>query len=111
MTPELRQQRRDYVVRGRCAVCGGVPHDVHEMLAGANRKAAVAEPACWLRVCRPCHDRIQGTAVDYQLAFKLLADPQNFNLDAFCTAWGRAPGAVILPYLVANVRQILIERG
>lgn len=110
MTPELRQQRRDFLVGGPCAVCGGPAHDVHEIIAGANRTAAVAERACWLRVCRPCHDAIQGAGVEYQLALKLVSDPGGFDLAAFCRAWRRPETAVDLRNLLRQVQFELINR-
>lgn len=112
MTPELRRQRADYLVAGRCAVCGGLAHDVHEIIAGANRQAAIKEPACWLRVCRTCHNVIQGLEVEYQLAVKLVSEPETFSLPTFCKAWRRAESAVNVELLVCHVRaELLLRKG
>lgn len=115
MTPAERKEwaarRKDFVVRGPCCMCGGLAHDVHEILAGANRQAAFVERATWLRVCRTCHDRIQGRSVGYQLALKLLSDPQGWDLSAFCRAWNRAETAVDTGIVLSHVQQLLIERG
>lgn len=105
---EWTARRRDYVVQGPCAVCGGAATDCHEILAGANRQAAWVEPACWLRVCRPCHDAVQGRTVEYQLALKLLNDPHHFDLQAFCKAWGRAPSAIDGASLIEFIRLDLL---
>ena len=110
MTPELKQQRRDFVVSHPCCVCGGLATDCHEILAGANRHASVKERACWLAVCRPCHDEIQGTEPEYQLAYKLLSDPEGFSLLKFCEAWRRPFTAVSAALLVSYVQTILLER-
>lgn len=114
MTPaekrEIKRRRADYLVGGPCAVSGQVPHDVHEILAGANRQAAWKEPACWLRVTREAHGTIQGIEVEAQLAFKLLNDPLNFDLDAFCRAWNRPRTAADDSKILNHVRNILMVK-
>lgn len=105
---EWQKRRRDYLASGRCAVSGKIPHDLHEILAGANRQAAWKEPACWLRVTRDAHDTIQGIEVEAQLAFKLLNDPLYFDLDAFCKAWSRPRTAVDESKIIHHVRNILM---
>lgn len=87
-----------------CVVCGGAATDCHEILAGSHRHKAFVEPACWLAVCRLCHDQIQGSPVPRQLAYKLLYDPFHFDMAAFEAAWGRA---VEWSDVVSNLHQLL----
>lgn len=108
---EIRAWRRNYVVQGPCARCGGLAHDLHEILAGPHRTRSMCEPACLLRLCRQCHDEIQGADKEYQLALKLLADTQDFNLSKFCEVWGRAPCAIDAAGILAHLKHILIDRG
>lgn len=108
---EWASRRADFLVRGSCAVCGFPPHDVHEILAGANRQAAFKERATWLRVCRPCHDAIQGVGVSYQLAMKFISDPAGFNIPAFCKAWNRPVSAVDTEDVLKYVRTLLVDQN
>ncbi len=94
MSQKIKKERREFVLSGDCALCGGRPTDCHEILAGAIRHKSYHERACWLRVCRLCHDIVQGAPMPWQLALKLLNDPKGFDLVKFCEAWGREPGAV-----------------
>lgn len=86
-----------------CAVCGGPPSEIHEILAGTFRLRAFVEPACWLAVCRTCHNMVQGLKIPNQLALKLIADPATFDLVKFHKVWDRPLTAVTLrdiaPYL------------
>lgn len=94
-TEKMDLERREFVLNGSCAYCGGLPNDCHEILAGAIRHKSYHERACWLRVCRlPCHGIVQSADIPWQLALKLLNDPEGFDLVKFHEAWGRPPTAV-----------------
>lgn len=97
----------------RCAVCQcwGVRLDVHEILAGAYRHRAFVEPACWLALCRQCHDKLQSTSITSQLAYKLLADPEHYDLAKFAEAWDRVGyPAFFQPEILSFVHKIWLER-
>lgn len=72
------------------------------------RAISVKHPACWLRLCRECHDWVQGTEYEYQLALKLRSDPENFDLDKFCQVWQRPRTAVDLEKLIWFLQQELL---
>lgn len=112
MTPEeVKEWRQNFVVQGPCCKCGGLPTELHEILPGKYRKKAMQSRACVLRVCRQCHDEIQGADMAYQLALKLLSDPKGFSIVDFCNVWGRPWTAVINEDIVIHLRDILIDRG
>ena len=79
---------------GFCMVCGystfqpGGLH-THEITGGCNRKRALNEPACWLRVCPECHPKLVSSmeGLIYQLALKKTYDPEHYNLAAFLRVW------------------------
>lgn len=77
--------RRAYVEElGQCAVeRGELAREVHEICGGSDRHKAVKEPATWLAVSRKGHDKVQNMSKARQLAYKLVADPVNFDLDKF----------------------------
>lgn len=93
-----------------CAVCGGAATDVHEILAGAHRQNAFKEPCCWLRLCRICHDFVQGSSILYQLALKVLSDPSNFNLKKVMQIWGRTPQAITSGEILSEVCRLIENR-
>jgi hypothetical protein len=103
--------RKVYVLRGPCALCGGIATDCHEIAAGASRRAAFTEHAAWLRVCRECHDTVQGASIPWQLALKLLNDPEYFDLRRFCEVWGRADTAIEAGTVLHHLQDILKSRG
>lgn len=110
-TAERDEERRHFVLNGPCANCGGRPTDCHEILAGSNRHKSYHERACWLRVCRePCHGVVQSADVPWQLALKLLNDPEGFDLKKFCEAWGRPPSAVATKDVFYALQVHLIEQ-
>lgn len=94
-----------------CCECGGAACDVHEILAGSNRQRAFTERCCWLRVCRECHDKIQGVSIVYQLALKLLSDPDGFDLVKFHEVWGRPATAITPAEVLDAVRTMLIRKA
>lgn len=109
---KIDAERREFVLGGPCAYCGGRSTDCHEILAGAIRHKSYHERACWLRLCRePCHPIVQGSEIPWQLALKLLNDPEGFDLKKFNEAWGRPPTAVTAGDVLAALRLHLIERG
>lgn len=93
-----------------CCRCGGAACDVHEILAGSHRMNAFVERCCWLRVCRLCHDVLQGTPIVEQMALKLLTDPEGYDLGRTLEVWGRAPTAITPGEVLDEVRKLLIWR-
>ena len=82
---ETTGPRREYVANsGGCQCCLRHPaHDCHEILQGPLREQALYKRSCWLALCRECHDAMHDKSiwpVERQLALKLLADPNFFNL-------------------------------
>lgn len=77
--------RAEYVQRmGRCAVYPYLPAvECHEIASGSDREKALYEPACWLAVSRQGHDVVQHEKKAKQLARKLIADPENYDLEKF----------------------------
>ena len=111
LADKFRYRRREFVLGGTCAGCGGRPVDCHEILAGSHRHNAYGERACWLRLCRPCHESLQGTSYVSQLALKLLNDPSGFDLLKFHEAWGRPETAITPAEVLEAVRDELMEMG
>lgn len=85
----LKVERDQYLAEHwLCQVCGKrQARDVHEIARGPARELAIGERCCWLAVCRECHRDEVGDYSRYtparQLAVKLLADPDNFDLERF----------------------------
>jgi len=94
-----------------CAECGGCATDCHEILAGAHRNKAFVERACWLRLCRRCHNKLQGTDLIYQLALKLLSDPSGFDLVKFHEVWGRPTTAITPAEVLEQIKRTLIHHN
>jgi hypothetical protein len=95
-----------------CAVYRELPSvEIHEITNGANRQAALDVPAALLAVSRRGHDRIQSEPKELQLAVKLCATPDEFDLDAVNRLV--APrGAENVPerFTLASVAQWLMPR-
>lgn len=105
---EIKALRDAYKAEMRtCANCGGPGADIHEMCGGmSTRVKAVQEPACWLLLCRKCHDLFHDPSewsLSRQAALKFLVDYDRFSLEAVCRVMGRAPTALtmrdLLPHL------------
>ena len=112
VTAERVKERKEFVLAGFCSLCGSRPHDCHEILAGSSRHKSYHERACWLRVCRtPCHGIVQGADIAWQLALKLLNDPEGFDLVKFCEAWGRTPQAATAGQVLYALRRHLIKEN
>lgn len=102
--------RSHWLADGPCCTCGGTPDDVHEIIAGGNRRVAFVEICCWLRTCRLCHKELQNMPKALQLAYKLLSDPENYDRERVLELWRRADTAVTAAEVLSCVRQILLWR-
>lgn len=80
---EVSPFRKNYLAaHPKCAVFSGFPsEEIHEITSGANRDASLDEPAAILAVSRRGHEQIQHEPKAKQLARKLLATPDEFDLD------------------------------
>ena len=77
--------------------CSRLASDIHEISRGASRGASLGERCTWLHLCRPCHEEMGDYSkwpIVRQLAVKKLADPEGYDLAAFCVIRGRAEGAI-----------------
>jgi cytochrome c553 len=84
--------------------------EVHEIARGPSRKQAVQERACWLLVCRRCHEELGDYSkwpLARQLALKLLQDREHFDLRKFNVIRGRAPNAITMREVNAQIVQLL----
>lgn len=82
LKPMLTAYRKEFPVCQRFG-CGKPARELHEIAAGSHRDAARQSRACILHLCPECHDTLQGTAYERQLAHKLVADPEGFDLVEF----------------------------
>jgi hypothetical protein len=79
---EVTPFRKEYLANHtKCAVFRHLPSiEIHEITAGANRDAALDQPAAVLAVSREGHEKIQGEPLAKQLARKLVVTPMEFDL-------------------------------
>jgi hypothetical protein len=91
----------------QCMMCGEPGTDVHEMARGPFRSHALDEPCAWLKLCRACHEEIDGLPVLLQLAIKFLSDPRNFDVRRLNKIRRRAENA-ITPHEVYMVAAVLV---
>ena len=77
---ETNPARHAYVSEiGKC-VCGKPAVDCHEIAAGTgNRPEALKNRFAWLALCRACHERLQGSDMDFQYALKCLQDRNYYD--------------------------------
>lgn len=97
---------------GRCEVCGKRRTEdrlaVHEILAGAFRVRCLTARFATLVVCPlVCHEIAQNERKPRQLARLYLSRPGDFDLKAVCKLWCRAPTAVTLEEVMAEVDLLL----
>jgi len=111
----IREGRREWIQRkfvaanGRCMICRrpqqaciGNRLDCHEMVSRARAPGRWWHPANALLLCRDCHDALPSLV--QQLAWKLLHDPDDFDLNAVNQIKGGDP--VRLASVVAMLRII-----
>lgn len=71
--------------------------DIHEIARGSHRAEALHHRACWLRLCRACHEAIGDASawpVAAQLALKKVHDPQWYDRELVNRVRGRAPESI-----------------
>jgi hypothetical protein len=78
--------------------------DVHEIVTRAKSDLAVENRCTWLCLCRTCHDREVADygryPVSRQLALKLVADPEAFDLAKVNELRGNDPNEFTLADVV-----------
>jgi hypothetical protein len=97
---------------GRCEVCGKRRTEdrlaVHEILAGAFRVRCLTARFATLVVCQlVCHPIVQNESKPRQLARLYLSRPGDFDLNAVCKLWCRAPTAITVAEVMSEVDSIL----
>lgn len=55
----------------QCELCQDNASETHEICGGAHRQRAVRDRRAQIRVCRSCHDHIQGLPYELQLVLLL----------------------------------------
>lgn len=84
MKAPRKAYKAEFLTCQRCAK--RLATDLHEIARGSHRHLAVEEPCCWLALCRKCHREMDDYSIwpiARQLALKLIADPNRFDLDRF----------------------------
>lgn len=110
---KYRGERLEYLfAAGHCQVCcDSRPVDVHEIARGPARSRALGERCTWLALCRECHERVgdyEQWPIIRQLAVKLLADAEHFDLELFNSIRGRAAKAITLAEIVEHLELRII---
>jgi len=97
-----------------CWVCGAQDHEsplvVHEMAKRSQAPNKWGERCNYFLACNPCNCAIlQQLGIEYQLALKLLRDPEHFDRQQVNVLRGRAPDAVSEQDLVEVLADIARE--
>lgn len=87
----MEQWREDFKTRlSKCEVCRTADcHDLHELVPGYVRQKALDQEYAILGCCRSCHDFLETLTIPHQLAFLLLARPNNFDIERYYCLCGR----------------------
>lgn len=98
-----------------CMRCGrNLSDDVHEIARGHAREGCLLHPELQLALCRfPCHEDCGDYAkcpLEYQVAVRLVYDLER-NLETLNTLRGRAPDAIDLEMVLAQVREVIRKRN
>lgn len=96
-TPARKAYKAEFLMCHRC--CKRPATDTHEIARGTHKAAAMKEPCTWLALCRTDHDEMGDYSiwpVARQLALKLVADPNRFDLKKFNKLRGRNERAITL---------------
>lgn len=98
--------------------CKNLASEINEIARGGSRWAARQKRACILHMCSPCHRDLHGTwlrwfgeglaPVRHQLALKMLADPEGYDLAEVLKVKRLGPLA-IEQHEVDAIIQVLIE--
>jgi hypothetical protein len=98
---------------GRCEGCGKRKRvnelACHELLAGPFRQKCLSERCAILVLALCCHAKIQNESKPRQLGRLYLSRPQDFDLAAFLVLWCRAPGAIEMAEVDAEIANLLGE--
>lgn len=82
--------------------------DVHEIVTRAKSDKSVEHRCAWLCLCRTCHDDEVGDYSRYpisrQLALKLVADPEAFDLATINKLRGNDPNEFTLADVAKHLR-------
>lgn len=102
-----------------CWLCGGKANwlalQTHEIYSRAQARNSWAFPANYFRVCQLCHQQtIPTLSMEAQLAYKLLRDAENFDIQPFREVaekfTGRPTRLVDEGEILEAVRQLIIQR-
>lgn len=96
LEPTLKQYRKDFPM---CQAIGCIRKgtDIHEMAGAAVRMESRSKRSCILHLCRNCHGLVQYYPKAEQLAMKMIADPQGYDLDEY--------NAVVKGYLTQRTQK------
>lgn len=84
--------------------------DLHEIVRGANRQKAIQYRACWLALCRACHELLGDYSIwppARQVALKLLRDPEHFDIEKIkeCRGDNRVNWEAVSLFLEMKVKE------
>ena len=111
----IAESRRMWLLRHPfCWFCPDRAALVHEIGTEGNRVAFIGEPCSWGAACVRCNEHeltnYRKFPVVDQLAYKLIHDPENVDLERFCRLRHRAPGAITMgEVLLAKARILAAE--
>lgn len=98
-----------------CWFCWNPSQCVHEIGTEGNRKAFVSEVCSWAAACSNCNQfeltNYRKFPVVDQLAYKLIHDPENVDLERYCRLRHRAPGAITMGEVLLAKARILADEG
>ena len=81
--------------------------DTHEIVRRSTNSESLRQECCWLALCRKCHDEMGDYSVwpiTRQLACKLLATPDSFDLRLVNELRGRDEQAIEMAEVVKWLR-------
>jgi hypothetical protein len=83
--------------------------DCHEIIGASDRSKTVSMPAFWLLCCRTHHEEFPSRPAQdslvRQLAIKLWADPDAFNIDVVVNLWRPKATMELVEDIVAAVQK------
>jgi 5-methylcytosine-specific restriction endonuclease McrA len=71
--------------------------EVHEIVRRSTNAESIRHPCAWMALCRPCHEEMGDYSqwpITRQLACKLLATPEQFDLAMINELRGRSEQAI-----------------
>jgi hypothetical protein len=112
---QVKDDRNEWIMQtitdlgNLCMICGRTSHvrpDCHEPVRRSHAPRQWGIRANYLLACRECHDRIvPSMPLSQQLAYKLLHDPDHFDLPEINRIKGGEP--VLLRHVIAHLKFML----